>query len=72
MYPSIAIDSKDYSHVVWADNRDGTWEIYYSTRIAVSGNRTHGTTHITWHDNRNKNWEIYYSEMHNWYNLYIV
>ncbi|MFQ6055786.1 MAG: hypothetical protein ACE5J3_07375, partial [Methanosarcinales archaeon] len=30
VYPSIAIDSEDYSHVVWANNRNGTWEIYYS------------------------------------------
>lgn len=28
-YPQIAIDNYDYCHVVWQDDRDGNWEIYY-------------------------------------------
>jgi len=29
-YPSIGLDSNEDAHVVWMDERDGDWEIYYS------------------------------------------
>lgn len=28
-YPKIAIDNYNYCYVVWQDNKDGNWEIYY-------------------------------------------
>lgn len=41
LYPSIAIDAKGNLHVVWQDNRDGNWEIYYkkldNTGLPITG-----------------------------------
>ncbi|MCK4614299.1 MAG: hypothetical protein KAU14_05805, partial [Thermoplasmata archaeon] len=38
VYPSIALDSDQKAHVVWADERkDGVWEIYYSKIERLGG-----------------------------------
>ena len=29
-HPSLAIDSNDAIHIIWQDDRDGNWEIYYT------------------------------------------
>ena len=37
VYPSIALDSSDFSHVVWVDFRDGHAQIYYNKVAPTTG-----------------------------------
>jgi hypothetical protein len=48
--PSLAIDSAGNSHIVWADNRDGSYEIYYEKKSSTGQtliNDQRLTTHTT-------------------------
>lgn len=37
VYPAVALDANNDAHVVWADRRDGNWEIYYSKVLRQGG-----------------------------------
>jgi hypothetical protein len=45
-WPINALDSQNNSHIVWYDNRDGNWEIYY-TKVDTSGNTLIDDTRLT-------------------------
>lgn len=37
MHPDIAVDPNGNIHVVWQDNRDGNYEIYYARKLYGKG-----------------------------------
>ncbi len=37
LYPAIVADARN-AHIVWQDNRDGNWEIYYEKLDGMNGN----------------------------------
>jgi DNA/RNA endonuclease YhcR with UshA esterase domain len=65
--PVVAVDGNNI-HVLWQDNRDGNYEVYYKrstdngenwgsdTRLTINGDNIH----VVWQDDRDGNYEVYY------------
>jgi hypothetical protein len=46
-WPNTILDSQNNSHIVWYDDRDGNWEIYY-TKVDSNGNTLIDDTRLTY------------------------
>ena len=50
-YPDIAVDSDDDVHVVWHDDRDGNYEVYYRNYTGYEYVTNSTTFNISWGEN---------------------